>query len=475
VARRLLRPERWRWPPALVLAVAGLILAMAPSDAANTSRRTGKGAVRDESVYCQNWPGHSSRPEYHGTGPQTPFGADCTRSPAEQQPPPPPPPPPPPEEVTACAARGAAVDAPRIVLASNGVAPDGPGLWVGGSRITQGRDFESRWALTAKHRMILEAMICNASRVFQFADENELFWTIALRAEILDLLERMRNGATGYRFANDGRIRLPGGVEFYPEPQASMTVRLARREPVFEGRAAARSARDRPASAIITAARSEGASVDCLAGMELVVLDAAEKALGSARFDTFHAPRVWPHLAELDADDATRRYALVGIGVPLTTEHIDGGTYRIEDNRGRTSVAKHLVLVRYHVTGGARGDQSLDRPDDALAGPIAADDMVPGDYAYLSNLPNYESWHRGGGWNGENAFYVGHGEGGRPAFYGFGLRGVETETKLRGELADAYNEGSPRTNPARPEEMQWTRLGAPTLYGDPHHAGMFRR
>jgi hypothetical protein len=69
-------------------AIAGVISMMLAGGAhsANTTGRTGKGAVRDESVYCQNWPGHSSRPQYQGTGPQTPFGADCTRPPPQQPP-----------------------------------------------------------------------------------------------------------------------------------------------------------------------------------------------------------------------------------------------------------------------------------------------------------------------------------------------------------------------------------------------------
>jgi hypothetical protein len=40
---------------------------------------------------------------------------------------------------------------------------------------------------------------------------------------------------------------------------------------------------------------------------------------------------------------------------------------------------------------------------------FATADMMPGDDAYLSNLPDYRHRDPGGGWAGENAFYLGTG------------------------------------------------------------------
>jgi hypothetical protein len=54
--------------------------------AANTSRPTGRGAIHDNSVYCQNSPGQPARPEYRGTGSQNPFGGECGPAPAVQPP-----------------------------------------------------------------------------------------------------------------------------------------------------------------------------------------------------------------------------------------------------------------------------------------------------------------------------------------------------------------------------------------------------
>jgi hypothetical protein len=58
------------------------------AQAANTSRPTGRGAIHDNSVYCQNSPGQPARPAYRGTGSQNPFGGECGPGPAVQPPPP---------------------------------------------------------------------------------------------------------------------------------------------------------------------------------------------------------------------------------------------------------------------------------------------------------------------------------------------------------------------------------------------------
>lgn len=70
-----------------MLVFATLILALAhdcSALAANTTRTTGKGAIHDESVYCQNINGRESRGPYNGTKRQIPCGPNFRRQPAAQ-------------------------------------------------------------------------------------------------------------------------------------------------------------------------------------------------------------------------------------------------------------------------------------------------------------------------------------------------------------------------------------------------------
>ena len=389
---------------------------------------------------------------------------------------------PPPEEEQAeeaCAARDAALEQPRALRTAASTAR-GPGLWVGERHITQAGELDLP-ALSRLREDVLQAMICSQSRVFWFADSNELRWTIELRVKIITLMQAVRSGRSACRFLAGGAIDVPGNWQAYPEPAGSMSGLLA------EWRARGRvqfAARARhtvgSAHAAIQAFRTERSSLDCLAGMELTILDAADSVLGQANFDAFHRPAAWPHLAALDPAEAQRRYVLVGLGVPVLGIDPNVDPYRVIDNRARTSLGKHLVIVRYHVAGGERGERPLDRADDPLAGTITVDDMVPGDYAYLSNLPDYQRRAPAGILAGENAFYLGRGASGTPYFYGYGFYNESepernvllSEQMLRDEMAEHYNATRPPT-PARPAEMQWVRLGAPTLYGNPRHAGMF--
>jgi hypothetical protein len=317
--------------------------------------------------------------------------------------------------------------------------------------------------------------------VFWFADKNELRWTIELRVKIITLMQAVRSGHGSCRFLAGGAIDVPDNWQAYPEPAGSMSGILAEWPSRGRVQFAAR-ARDTVTSAhaAVEAFRTQPSSLDCLGGMELTVLDAADSVLGQANFDGFHRPVVWPHLAALGPAEAQRRYALAGLGVPVITIDPNVTPYLVTDNRSRTSLAKHLVIVRYHVAGGNRGERSLDRADDPLAGTIAVGDMVPGDYAYLSNVPDYQRRAPSGILAGENAFYLGRGASDTAYFYGYGFYNAAepernvllSEQMLRDKMAQHYNATSPQA-PAQPADMQWTRLGAPTLYGNPRHAGMF--
>jgi hypothetical protein len=289
----------------------------------------------------------------------------------------------------------------------------------------------------------------------------------------------------------NGQIAVPTTWEAYPDPSGSLQWRLGGYEALGRVPFAMRAKAGVRAHTAVQGFRTEHSSLDCLAGMELTILDAADSVLTEANFDQYHRPVVWPHFADLAAqyptsakvrDAASRSYALTGLGIPLIRIEIRGNAYTVTDNQDKTSLGSHLVIVRYHVAGGARGEDALDRADDPLAGPIATADLVPGDYAYLSNLPNYEDRAPSGPWAGENAYYLGKDAQGAALFYGYGFydpehpeqNGFLTEAQLKDGMAAGYNATSP-PQPATAAEMQWTRLGAPTLYGDPRTAGMFER
>ena len=463
---------------------AGLVLT---AEAGNTTKKTGKGASKDDSVYCQNWPGHSARPPYPGTGPQTPCGPNFEK---------PPPAPPPRTDATACPARQAALawpggagiaagGRPGFLLAAAGAAARTHGLWVGNQKIT-GAGQVGLASASAIRQEILQAMICSPHRVFEFANDNELQWTIELRVRIMALMRALRSGQSRCEFMADGSVGFPSAWQGYPEPGGSLRGVLSNYRSLGQVPFAARvRAGVRSAHAAVQTFRTERSSLDCMAGMEITILDAADSVLGEVDFDQFHQPVVWPHFAalgQLDPADAGRSYVLIGLGVPLITVEVRTDSYTVVDNRDKTSLAQHLVIVRYHVAGGPRGARSLDRADDPMAGPITTADLIPGDYAYLSNLPEYEDRAASGPWAGENAFYLGKDGQGAALFYGYGFydpehpesNGFLTEAELKKGMTDGFNATAP-AQPATAAEMQWTRLGAPTLYGDPRHAGMFER
>ena len=463
----------------LLVAVLGAGLALS-ARAGNTSKRTGKGAIHDDSVYCQNWPGHAPQPPYDGTGPQTPCGPNFER----------PAPPPPPADPTGCPARQAALVRPGLLLAATAAPVRAHGLWVAGRKVTDPRQV-SLASLSAIRQEILQAMICSPHRVFEFADANELAWTVELRVRIMALMRALSTGGGRCQFMANGGIALPGSWETYPDPRGSLSGALRDYPSLGQVKFAMRAKAGVGGHAAVQGFRTESSLLDCLAGMELTILDAADGVLTERNFDAFHQPRAWPRFAELAArypddakvqDAARRSYALIGLGIPLLTLEVRGEGYTVLDNRDKTSLGQHLVMVRYHAAAGARGERSLDRADDPMAGAIATADLIPGDYAYLSNLPDYETRAPSGPWAGENAFYLGKDGDGSGLFYGYGFydpehperSGFLTEDQLKRGMAEGYNATAPARR-ATAAEMQWTRLGGPTLYGDPRHAGLFER
>ncbi|MGZ5442173.1 MAG: hypothetical protein ACXW5U_10650 [Thermoanaerobaculia bacterium] len=64
-------------------------------------------------------------------------------------------------------------------------------------------------------------------------------------------------------------------------------------------------------------------------------------------------------------------------------------------------------------------------------------DLLPGDWVYFKNLPDYSVKHPGGAWSGEHTMYLGNGK-----FRGFGV-GEESDADLNKKLLDEYNKGLP--------------------------------
>jgi hypothetical protein len=57
--------------------------------------------------------------------------------------------------------------------------------------------------------------------------------------------------------------------------------------------------------------------LDCHAGVQLTVLDAADELLGATGFDNLHPQQSSPHFQPVRPDGRTAAYALVGLGVAL--------------------------------------------------------------------------------------------------------------------------------------------------------------
>lgn len=354
----------------------------------------------------------------------------------------------------------------------------GAGLWVAGAKV------ESATAvglerLTKRRKEIFDAMRCHESRGFRFANRQRLADTIDLRGKIIEKMEaRYQPSNPNPQPSFACALNPPPTFETYPEPRASLIDAGAQ--------VAARSREGTKAHDAVRMGRNAPSSLDCHAGMQWVLLDAAAELLRRERFDTVHPLREWPQV------DGSRtgpgRHALVGLGVPViadSTEFVRGQPVKstVRSNARFTSLAKHLEIIRYDQTG----RQTPRSPEEvalaALKGEIRIEDMVGGDYAYLRNVVQYADEYPSGEWAGENAYYLyerRHDGAGadrrRPSqkrvVAGFGLRMFMTEDELRQSLADAFNSGRvfqvfgfriPRLDAASPQDMRWTRLGAPIL------------
>jgi hypothetical protein len=134
---------------------------------------------------------------------------------------------------------------------------------------------------------------------------------------------------------------LPGQWQKYPEPRGTL------REGSYPDGYAARGKPGVQAHDAVQSFRSQNSELDCHAGVQLTVLDAADAVLGATRFNALHPVRAWPNLPPQD-DGRPSEHALAGLGVPLLRDaemnepQFWFGSHVIELS-DYTSLARHLV------------------------------------------------------------------------------------------------------------------------------------
>ena len=374
----------------------------------------------------------------------------------------------------------------ELICPSNAVGPRAQlpnfsGLWIGGRWFTRPNDpglvqFLKQDDPQKRVRIAtLCAMMWNQHRRFVFRSESDLRWNIALRERFIEEMSNAISGsASGCHFAGDpGQFALRGW-ERYKDPRGAHYY-----ESWPDGkpdRGAWRSMPGISAHDAIQPLRSRQTGLDCLLGVQIIVLETVDAVLSEqrpssatgAQFNALHP-----------VSGSTR--ALFGLGIPLNmlvdNSSFLGPRFAIHITLPSVnSVALHLIVVRVHIRPDRKNPPvaGLDQLAGPLAGPISVADMVPGDHVYIENRVDYGMHHPKGAWNGENAVYMDKGLFGG---LGVGHGHLVTEEELRNELAQAYNYPDERPglgkDEAKPNEMQWTLIAAPSLFGSKDEAGYF--
>jgi hypothetical protein len=396
--------------------------------------------------------------------------------------------------------------------ASSGLAP---GLWVGGKQILDARQAPALAAflngsgtrgpyqpghLRLRVRIFL-AMACHPHRRFEFKTAKDLATNILIRANAVIALETT-SASCGFPALNQ-MPAMSGSWQSYVDPtqRASLIEKSLTTNTVDH--IGFRSVQGVSATQAIDSFVSRSSILDCQLGLEFSIMKAIRNALDTD-FDALHPPA--PN-------------ALWGLGIPLTNttvtavtpmksifaQQAGAPTFSATVNANRdTSFGFHMVPVMFlplnpcnpygpwisQVSGNLRLAQRT----------ILAEDMVPGDYAYLSNPADYEVWHPGGDTNGENAIYIGSanvgGQGPQRLFVVHGL-GRIAEQNLRQAAVRAYNApptggvdatGRPTSQscpgdkaitlsyrPIETKAVHWTLLAGPTRAGDMREAGPYVR
>ena len=390
-----------------------------------------------------------------------------------------------------------------------------PGLWVGGRQILDIRQDPGIAAfvngtgtygpyqpghLRLRLRIFL-AMACHPHRRFEFKTSKDLATNILIRANAVVALETT-SASCGFPTRNQ-MPAMSGSWQSYVDPtQRASLLEKSPTTNTFQ-HVGFRSVQGVSATQAIDSFVSRSSILDCQLGLEFSIMKAIRNALDKD-FDALHPPS--PN-------------ALWGLGIPLTNTTVIALTpvtgifpqqnaapsfsATVTANRD-TSFGFHMVPVMFlplnpcnpygpwisRVSGNLRLAQRT----------IYAEDMVPGDYAYLSNPADYEVWHPGGNTNGENAIHIGNAkvgaQGQQRLFVVHGL-GRITEQDLRQAAVQAYNmpptggvdaTGKPTSQRCPGDEaitlsyrtidakaVHWTLLAGPTRAGDIREAGPYVR
>ena len=432
-----------------------------PYGGPHPSRRTGKQAIQDDSIYCQQDPQGNVIPKpYGGTRRNIPCGPNFGPQRQPQQPP---------AASRRCPMKAASAgvpDRPAPAFAATmpwttdlvARAGDEPrvhpvqrsrgwevGLYVGGRNVLVENE-ASLPALNGVQREIFLAMACNPSRRFEFASSGELMQNIRVREAIIAVMDDVRLNRLSLEF-NGHEFRMPrsGWHDAYDNPAGAV---LTNRGPLTWESNAGRSASSAMRLFLQRRTPAGGTNgpdfmVECLSGMQMVVLGGVYRALGDAEFDRWHPVDRSPRSGA----------ALYGIGVPIVEDGLPA--------LGESSVKKHLAPVR---TENPRRRQEK----------ILVRDMVPGDYVYLANVPDYAELYKNGAWAGENAIYMGNSE-----FYGLGIGARRMlANELMAQMLEAYNSGLPlwrKSRPGRPDELRFTLIASPVVSRTPGNAGGYVR
>ncbi len=427
-------------------------------------------------VYCQQSPGQPMYGPYHGTGTQTPCGPDFGRLPARPALPKAPTPcsfnlglndqADGPVRLASLSNSGSSVGAPysgraglsgRPALALPVQLPQSgstAGLTIGGRKVNPGSDQDYRCivkfltvpqlrqtdpaftgdnlpAIKAQledplRRQIVDAMAGNPI-AFRFTSVDSANENIDIRIEAISFMRSISSFPGNLQCGFTGGK--PGILNSLWQAQQLSQQDIAAGFNAPAG-LVLDSAPGATADAAIQAFRSSFARLDCLGGVELVLFEAVDKVIGPSRFDAEHPE------------------GLQKIGLNVPNPPLDNAA---DDSPTST---------------GAWNGISVFKNVRVFLGPTFSM-MVPGDWAYMRNDPNYQ----GGAWMGENTIYMGKyymaGAYLKPSnngyqgdqyarFSGLGGETNKTAAQLAQDLAGHFS-GSPGAS-VSPGKIGWTML-----------------
>jgi hypothetical protein len=253
-------------------------------------------------------------------------------------------------------------------------------------------------------RQIFDAMSNNQTYTFQFLTLAGAQENFALRVEAVAFMKKISSGTAGFKFYD--QTNLPSAGPDWHQVYDG-TTKASKYWTAFSTNQGV------TASTGIEEVVNHGFRGDCLGAVEMTIFEAVEKTIQASRFDAEHPE------------------GLRGVG-----------------KNGGDSTMSIWKNINAHFSG------------------IRAQDVVPGDWAYMQNDPSYGQKLKPGiigYWFGENTICVGKDAAGNPLFCGMGIKLPQTEAQLRAKLAKGFTTDTgqqPNTSLIR-----WTLLAQPITGG----------